>query len=196
MITCIILAAGTASRMGYCKQLLLWHKRPLVRIAAQAALDSPIDEVILVTGHKADEVSAAVNDLPIKVVFNPDFNTGQGSSLAAGIKAASEKAAAFTILLADQPLLGAPVISKLIDVYRLLLPLVLRPSYRGRPGHPVIISAKLRPELESLGGYKGARSLLAGLGDRVLDFEVDEPGVVFDIDTLDDWLKLDHHGPF
>lgn len=187
LITAVILAAGTSSRMGRCKQLLLWKGKPLVWLAAEAALASPADEVLVVTGCQAGEVKAALDPLPVKTVFNPAFATGQGSSLAAGIKAASHRASAFVVLLADQPQVTAAIVGKLIAAYQQSRPLALRPNYRGQPGHPVVISAALRPQLEALSGDKGARSLLASLGDKVMDLEIDDPGIVFDIDTPADY---------
>lgn len=188
VITAVILAAGTSSRMGCCKQLLLWKGKPLVRLAAETALASPASEVIVVTGYQASEVETALNPLPVKTVFNPAFDTGQGSSLATGIKAASDQASVFVALLADQPQVTAAIIEKLTALYQQFRPLALRPNYRGQPGHPVVMSAALRPELEALSGDKGARSLLASLGDKVMDLEVDEPAIVFDIDTPGDLM--------
>lgn len=186
VITAVILAAGTSSRMGCCKQLLPWKGKPLVRMVAEAALASPANEVVVVTGCQASEVKAALNPLPVKTVFNPNFPTGQGSSLAAGVKAASDQTAAFAILLADQPLITSAIISELVAVYRQSHLLALRPTYRGQPGHPVLISASLRPKLEALSGDQGARSLLASLGDKVTDLEMDDLAIVFDIDTPED----------
>ena len=186
MITAVLLAAGTSERMGRCKQLLFYGDKPLVRIAAEAAVAAPVDEVVVVTGCQAQKVQAALKGLPVKLVFNPAYASGQGSSLAAGVRAASPRAAALVFLLADQPLVTASLIGRLLAVYQQTWPLALRPNYRGRPGHPVIIKATRRPQLEALSGDQGACSLFASWGDQVLDLELDDPAIIFDIDTPDD----------
>ena len=186
MITVVVLAAGTSERMGRCKQLLLYGGKPLVRIAAEAAVAAPVDEVVVVTGCQARKVRAALTGLPVKLVYNPAYIDGQGGSLAAGVRAASRRAAAFVFLLADQPLVTASLIGRLLVAYRQTWPPALRPHYRGQPGHPVIIKATLRPQLEALSGDQGARPILLSLGDQVLDLEVEDPAIVFDIDTPED----------
>lgn len=187
MITAVVLAAGTSRRMGRCKQLLCYKGQPLVRIASKAACDSKADHVLVVTGFESKKVELALQGLPLKTVYNPAFLSGQGSSLAAGIKAAPQDTSAFAILVADLPHITADTVNFILSEYEARgKPLALRPLHKGKPGHPVIVNAKLRPNLESLRGEEGARAIFRTLKEGVVCLETGDPGTVLDVDTPDE----------
>lgn len=190
MISAIILAAGLSSRMGMPKQLLTLGNKTLIRIVTENVLASAADEVLVVTGHLEKEVSAAVSDLPVNIIYNPRYEQGQGASLALGVQSINEKASAFLVLMSDQPLITASLISLAIDEFMKNSCLVLRPTHKGLPGHPVVFSASMRAELEALKGDEGARQILKKLGDKVRYLPVLDEAVVFDIDTPVDFERL------
>ena len=190
MISAIILAAGMSSRMGMPKQLLTLGNKALIRVVTENVLASAVDEVLVVTGHLEKEVSAAVSDLPVKVVYNPRYEQGQGTSLALGIQSIDEKASAFLVLMSDQPLITDLLINLAIDEFMKNGCLALRPTYQGLPGHPVVFSASLRAELGDLKGDEGARQILKKLGDKVYYLPVRDEAVVFDVDTPENFERL------
>jgi molybdenum cofactor cytidylyltransferase len=191
MISAIILAAGMSSRMGRPKQLLNVGNSTLIRIVTENVLVSNVDEVIVVTGCKQKEVNAAINDLPVKVIFNPCYKAGQGTSLALGVKSISESTSAFLVFMVDQPLISASLIDMLIGEFKKRRCLVLRPVCKGLPGHPVIFSNSLSAELKDLKGDEGARQMLKKLEDKVEYFPVRDEAVIFDIDTPEDFKKFE-----
>src|SRR5262245_63501299 len=89
-IAAIILAAGSASRMGRPKQLLDWGGRPLVRVVAEHALAARLDRVLVVVGAASDAVAAALAGLPVELVENPAYAEGQSTSLRAGVARSEE----------------------------------------------------------------------------------------------------------
>jgi len=192
----VILAAGSSVRMGRPKQLLRLGDRPLLQHAVEAAMASCLDEVVLVLGHRAGEIEAALA-LPaagdLRVVVNPDPARGQSSSLRTGLHAVSPRSLAAAILLGDQPGVGAGVIDRVVAAFRQGDALAARPEYRaagGRahPGHPVLLARALWPELEKLRGDEGARTLLASRPDWLLSVALPgEPPA--DIDTPDDYQR-------
>lgn len=190
MISAIILAAGQSSRMGVPKQLLRIEDKTFIRIVAENALASSADEVVVVTGHSALEVTAALGGLPVKTVFNPGYREGQGASLALGVKETSVNSSAFLVLMADQPLITPPLIDAVISYFNRSRCLALRPVYKGLPGHPVILSSSLGGELAALEGDLGARGVLEKLGDRVCYLPVQDEAAVFDVDTPEDFERL------
>jgi molybdenum cofactor cytidylyltransferase len=97
MISAIILAAGMSKRMGRPKQLLQLGNKPLIRIVVENVLASAVDEIIVVTGCEAEGVGAAIKDLPVKITFNPDYQQGQGTSLAVGVKQLDKNTEAFLV---------------------------------------------------------------------------------------------------
>jgi len=192
MISAIILAAGTSSRMGEPKQLLPFKGLSLIRTVTRNVLASSVDEVLVVSGCKAAEVNAQVLDLPVKMVYNPDYKLGQGTTLAAGAGQINPASEFFLVFMGDQPLIDAAIIDSLIEEYRQRDCLALRPVYNGQPGHPVILDGSLLEAVKSLSGDEGARQILAGLGNRVIELPVPYPEVVLDVDTPEAYQKLSH----
>ncbi len=187
MISAIILAAGMSNRMGRPKQLLKVGSSTLIQIITENVLLSNVDELLVVTGHQQKKVSAAIKDLPVRVVFNQRYKDGQGTSLALGVKSISESATAFMVFMVDQPMISASLINMIIGEFQNRDCVALRPVYNGLPGHPVIFSSSLREELINLSGDEGARQVLKKLADRVEYIEATDEAVIFDIDTPKDF---------
>jgi molybdenum cofactor cytidylyltransferase len=185
MISAIILAAGTSSRMGRTKQLLKAGNSTLIRIVTENVLASSVDEVLVVTGYRHNEVSAAINDLPVQIIFNPRYEEGQGTSLALGVRTidVNTNISAFLVFMADQPLISASLINVLIEEFQKRSCQVLRPVCDGLPGHPVIFSYSLCAELKNLAGDEGAQQVLKRLEGKVEYLPVKDEAAIFDIDT-------------
>jgi len=190
MISAIILAAGMSSRMGFPKQLLKLGNKPLIRIVTENVLASAVDEIVVVTGCRSDEVTAAIRDLPVKNVFNPNYEQGQGSSLAAGIKAINLSTTAFLVFMCDQPLISPYIINMVIREFKERNCLALRPICRDIPGHPVMISYTLSNEFKGLKEDDGARQVLKRLGNKVEYLSVQDETVILDIDTPQSYRRL------
>lgn len=190
MITAIILAAGLSSRMGFPKQLLELGNRTLVRIVTENVLASAVDKVLVITGYRTVEVSAALKGLPVETIFNPHFKQGQGSSLTLGVKSIDVNTTAFLVFMCDQPLISTSLINTVISEFKARHSLALRPIYRGMPGHPVIFSYSLSSELEALKGDEGARQVLKKLGNKVDYLPVQDEAVILDVDTPESYERL------
>jgi molybdenum cofactor cytidylyltransferase len=189
----VVLAAGASTRMGRPKQLLPVAGRPLLQHVVDAALASSLDEVIVVLGHRADEIEAALDLVGrARAVANPDFAEGQITSLRCGVAAANAAARAVAILLGDQPSLRSEAIDDMVAAFLAAGARAARPVYTdagGRPGHPVLLAREIFHELESLRGDQGARALFAEQRPDVIEVGVaGEPPV--DIDTPEDLARL------
>jgi len=190
MISAIILAAGMSKRMGRPKQLLQLGNKPLIRIVVENVLASTVDEIIVVTGYQAGKVVEAIKDLPIKIIFNPDYRQGQGTSLAVGVKQLDKSTEFFLVFMCDQPLISPSTINTVIDEFRKRGSLALRPTYKDIPGHPVVFSSILSSNMEQLHEDEGARKVLEGLGARVDYFALQDEGIVIDIDTPESYERF------
>ncbi|HPZ43141.1 MAG TPA: molybdenum cofactor cytidylyltransferase [Bacillota bacterium] len=190
MISAIILAAGLSSRMGMPKQLLKLGGKTMVRIVTENVLASKVDEVLVVTGHREQEIRAEIGQLPVKILFNPNYVQGQGTSLALGAGAINDGTTAFLVFMADQPLITASLINMVIDEFKKRNCLALRPVYQGKPGHPVILDRALRAEAVELKGDEGLRKVLQQLGSRVEYLPVQDEAAIFDIDTPETYEKF------
>jgi molybdenum cofactor cytidylyltransferase len=157
------------------------------------AARSRLDELVVVLGHRADEISAAL-ELPshARFVVNADYGRGMGSSLRAGLRAAGADAAAAAVLLGDQ-IVGAERIDAVIAAYGSAGAPIVRPVYPapggGRvPGHPVIVSRAIWSHIEAVERDEGLRGLIAAHPEWVDEVESEAPAPR-DIDTWEDYLS-------
>lgn len=160
----------------------------MVRWSVESVLEARPDEVIVVVGHEGAAVRAALDGLDVRVVENPEWEEGIGSSLRAGISAAAVNAEAAMIVLGDQPGVEPRVIASLMNAHAEGPRAIVVPSYRGERGHPVIFAASVFPELMAVRGDRGARNVISSDRSRVtvVDFDARPP---LDVDTEDE-LRL------
>jgi molybdenum cofactor cytidylyltransferase len=183
-----VLAAGASRRMGEVNKLLLLQDGiPLVRRLVERYLDAGASRLLVVVGHEAELIRAALGDLPILFVDHVGYNEGMGSSVAAAMPHLSAmELEGFFVSPGDLPDLTVSAIQLLEARFRQTsLRQVVRPVHRGLPGHPVFFPAHWIDRLSVLRGEEGARRLI-GPGDRVL-VPIDDPGVIRDVDTPADW---------
>lgn len=175
--------------MGGGKVLLPWRGRPLVVHIAEIALASRLSDMIIVTGDRADEVSAALHDLPVQLVYNPDYRAGLSTSLKAGIAAVPTHYDGALVMLADQPLLTTETIDRMLDSFAVSDAPIIAPFAAGQRGNPVLFERALFSEFEALTGDEGARRIIAAFRDRIGKVEVD-PKMLEDIDTPEAFAAL------
>ena len=179
----IILAAGTSSRFGADNKLLFQYAgKAMVRHVAEAALATELDPVIVVTGHDAQGVRAALRGLDLEYAHNAQFADGQAGSLKTGIAAVPRQCAGAMVLLGDMPEVGAEIINQLLDAFTDETGIVV-PVHNGARGNPVILGCEHFAGLGKVSGDKGARDLLAG--ENVCTVDVASDAIVRDFDTPD-----------
>jgi molybdenum cofactor cytidylyltransferase len=183
MISGIVLAAGTGSRFGAPKQLVEVDGKPLVRHAIDALEEATVDELIVVVGHEADSVRAAIPDHVI-VVDNPRYRDGQATSLAAAFHAVNDASEAAVILLADQPGVTSGDVRELIRGFRTTRSQIVRLVFTDGPG-PALLSREIYAEAGHLHGDAGARVLMASHPEWVHEVRIERPAPP-DIDTPED----------
>jgi molybdenum cofactor cytidylyltransferase len=199
-IAAVVLAAGRSTRMGGSNKLLAEiARRPLVRIAADEALASRAKPVIVVAGHQREEVEEALAGLPVRLVHNPDFAQGLGTSLKVGIAAVPADADGAIVCLGDMPRVNAGLINRLIAAFD---PdrgaLVVVPTFEGKRGNPVLWSRRFFPDLMAIEGDVGARHLIGRYGEAVVEVPVENKMAFTDIDTPEALLgvKAEIEGAF
>ena len=183
-VDAVLLAAGLARRMGGPNKLLSrFGGVPLVRRIAGELVRSPVASIVVVTGHQADAVAAALDGLDLRIAPNPDHASGLASSLKAGLSALPSGCDGALICLADMPMIEARHIARLVDAFAAAKGrAVVRAAAGGRPGNPVILPRPLIALAHTLGGDRGARRLIEESGLPVVDVEIGEAALV-DVDT-------------
>jgi len=184
-VAAVVLAAGRSTRMGAVNKMLAEiGGKPLVRIAAEQAVASRAKPVIVVTGHEREKMESALSGLPVRLVHNPDFAEGLGTSLKAGIAAVPDEADAAIVCLGDMPQVDAALINKLISsFYPERGALVVVPSIDGRRGNPVVWSRRFFHDLMSIQGDIGARHLIGSYAEAVVEVPVTGEAALTDVDT-------------
>lgn len=182
----IVLAAGTSSRMGRNKLIENVHGKPLVRRAVDATLASRLDPVLVVTGHQAGKIGAAVAGTPVALVHNEQFDEGLSSSLRAGVAAVPPDCDGAMVLLGDMPDISPALIDRLIAAFDPARGHAACVATAGkRRGHPVLWARRFFPELMTLSGDKGAREILQAHAGQVLEIEAMDDAPLVDIDTVE-----------
>ena len=184
-VAALVLAAGRSTRMGGPNKLLAEiGGKPLVRIAAEAALASKARSVTVVTGHERERVEAALAGLPVRFAHNPDYAQGLSTSVKAGIAALPAEADGVIVCLGDMPQIDAPILDRLIAAFD---PekgaLVVVPTIEGKRGNPVVWSRRFFPELATLEGDVGARHVIASYPEAVSEVPLTGPAALTDVDT-------------
>ncbi len=186
----IVLAAGLSRRLGRPKQLLDVGGKPLIRHVVERCLASQLGAVWVVVGHEAEAVRDALDSLDVRFAFNPSFESGQASSLMAGLDAASNDADAVIVALGDQPFIEPQVIDGLIAARRYQGAVIAMASYGEDRGHPVLFGCDVFPELHDITGDQGGREVIRRYGDEVVVVPSQSARVPLDVDTEDAYALL------
>ena len=187
-ISALVLAAGLSRRSApYNKLLAHLNGQPVVRTTVNAFVEACVGEVVVVTGHEHELVQSVLRGLPVRFVFAENFADGMGCSLAAGIRSLPNAATGFMVSPGDLPGLTPTLIRQVSAAFhqhsgqRHIVPI-----HEGQRGHPVVLGAWLRPQLEALQGDVGARQLLASDVEqtRTVLLPVVDPAILHDVDYL------------
>ena len=190
----IILAAGESTRFGEPKQLLRLCGRFLLEWVLTAALDSNLDPVVLVLGCEHERIRRSLVSTTAhpkcEILVNPDYRSGQSTSLKTGILRIQHDFPSVMFLLGDQPLVDAALINLLVKRFAASEKPICVPTHRGSRGNPTLFGSSFYPQLLKLAGDIGARDLIAAHADQMLAVEIADPWIFFDIDRPPDIEKI------
>lgn len=193
VVGAVLLAAGSGSRLGNRpKSLLELGGVPLIRRQLIALSGAGVDEVVVVLGHHAEAIEAAVRDFPVTLARNPSPDDGQASSVRIGLQALAGKLDAVIVALADQPLVNAQDISALIGAFKQKRgeAAMVVPRVAGEPGNPVMFDAALRDDWLAGEANAACRRWREAHPERVDWFDTDNARFRIDIDTPEDLKRF------
>ncbi|HEY4069629.1 MAG TPA: nucleotidyltransferase family protein [Burkholderiaceae bacterium] len=192
VVGAVLLAAGAGSRLGgRPKSLLELGGVPLIRRQLIALSGAGVDELVVVLGHHADAIEAAVREFPVTLVRNPTPDDGQASSVRIGLQALAGKLDGVIVALADQPLINAQDIGALIGAFKKRGDAAMVvPRIGGEPGNPVMFEAGLRDEWLNGDANAACRRWREANPERVRWFDTDNSRYRVDIDTEQDLTRF------
>jgi len=190
-VAAILLAAGQGSRMGGGKLLLPIGDATVVERAAKSLIDVPVADLIVVVGTYGLAIKRQLSDFPARFVLNPDPSSEMAESIRCGLKIVDPASVeAFLVLPADMPLVSPETIRFLVDSLLASDKSIAVPVFQGRHGHPVVFRSSLYETVLNFRSPQGIRPLVHGDPSKVLLVEVDDEGVIADLDNWDDYRRL------
>lgn len=189
-VTALLLAAGRSRRMGAFKPLLPFGNETVIEHCIAQLRDAGIHDVIVVTGHRAEDLRQQLKDAQVSFALNPDPESEMSGSIKCGIENVGRDTKAVLIALADHPAVTSEIIKLVVDEWRRTNARLIQPAFGTRGGHPVLIDLLYRDELMRLDPKTGLRSLFDEHRNEVLRLPVVSPFVACDMDTWDDYCDL------
>lgn len=189
MISAVLLAAGESRRMGEFKQLLTLDGKTFIERCVDNLLATRVGEIVVVTGHREQDIRRAVENRPIRFAHNADYREGMSSSLKCGVRSLSKDARACLIALVDQPQISVDIFNRVIQEYETDQPLIVIPTCEGRNGHPIILDLKLKEEILSMDPAQGLRQVVHAHSSEIRRVEVAQESVLMDFDLPEDYRR-------
>jgi len=188
-VAAILLAGGESRRMGSPKPLLKWGGRTLIEYQLEQLKPPAVDRLVVVLGHRADEVRPYVHRAGAQAVINELYAEGRASSLRVGAAALPEEIEAVLVLNVDQP---RPrwVIERLVEEHRRGGNLITVPSFGGQRGHPPVLAGSLLPELREVReATQGLRAVVERHQAEVHEVPFDSEVVLLDINRPEEYER-------
>ncbi len=187
-VAAVILAAGYSSRMGFFKPIAALNGVSALERILRSMSESGVQDVLVVTGFRGDEVALLAQRSGARAVFNPRFAEGMFTSVQAGVAALPPSVGAFFLLPVDIPTVRASTMRMMLQ--HASSGGVLHPVFRGVRGHPPLIGASLVPQILNFSGSGGLRAFFDAWKAWTLEIRVADEGVLMDMDTPEDYDRL------
>ena len=184
-IAAVVLSAGESSRMGRPKALLPIEGETFIGRIVGSLKRTQVGKILVVLGHNAGPLAAAIRALPVEILINPNYQLGQLSSLQVAVLTLlpDPDCDGMLVHLVDHPYIDASLVDRMIRQFYESKKNIVVPRCRGKRGHPVLFSRRLFSELLDAPMDQGAKAVVNAHGDATLEIETDDEGIAVDIDT-------------
>jgi len=189
VIWSIILAAGESRRMGSPKMLLPFNGTTMIESVVKNVTGSDTDHTIVVLGAYSDSIIGLISNMDVTICYNDHYKDGMLSSVQCGFRNLPQEIDAVLVFQGDQPLITPEVINSLIRVYRQSVKGLVIPVCNNMRGHPLLVDKKYIGVIEQLDRNDGLRSLSVLYSDDVLEVETDDPGILRDFNTYEEYTR-------
>jgi molybdenum cofactor cytidylyltransferase len=186
-VSALLLAAGSSSRMGQTKQLLLLDEKPVIRHCIDALLAARIADIVVVVNEEYNGIVDTLRGLPLAIAVNTSHKSDMAESVKAGLSALSHSASGILICLSDHPLVRPETIEALITEHVNLPDKIVIPCYNGHRGHPSLFPKSILQDLRCGGTL---RDIIRKEPYRVVLIDTGDEGVVLDMDTPEEFQHI------
>jgi molybdenum cofactor cytidylyltransferase len=193
MIPAIVLAAGKSTRLGRQKATLPLAADTFLSRIVRTFHDAGVSDVIIVVGHLADRITSSWSSASggVRFVLNPNYESGQFSSLLAGLDALDmQTVSGALVTLVDVPLVSSATVRAVVDRYLTTHAPIVRPTRGTEHGHPVLIDRSLFDALRRADPLVGAKAIVRAHASQQGDVEIHDDGAFRDVDTVADYQRL------
>jgi len=186
-VSAILLAAGSSRRMGTVKQLLPLAGKPVIRHCLDTIIASGVEDIIVVLSSQAKETEETIRHLPVTIVFNDDPSSEMAESVRIGLRSVSVAASGVLVCLSDYPLIRADTLKALISRHGKEPVKIIVPVFKNRRGHPCLFPRHCAEEI-----FEGftLKEIVQKDIERVLSIEVQDEGILLDMDTEEDYKAI------
>jgi len=189
-VSLIILAAGRSTRFGSNKLLFEIGGKKLIERVVGTSLASKVDEVVVVVGFEREKISPILEGYQCRIVFNPEFEKGQSSSVIAGVRSVRNEADAIMILPGDMAYVSVEHINKIIEEYNAVPSSIVVACFEGKMGHPILFDRALFNEILKITEEEfGLKEVVERHRTEIRRVEVGSAEVLLDVDVPED-VKL------
>lgn len=190
-IKALVLAAGYSSRMKTNKMLLPLGDSTVIENTVRGFLQSRVDGVAVVVGNEKEKIQQVLASYPVQLIENSRFTQGMSSSVQEGIKVLDKDAELEGIMInpGDMPLIKAETVNAILEKFKESAFPIIIPVYQGKKGHPVLFAKSLFSQLLEIGGDVGAREVVRRNNEQCCFLEVNDQGILIDIDCPEEYAR-------
>lgn len=186
----IVLAAGCSRRMHSFKPFLMFGEHSALKMVINTQRDANIETIIVVTGHRGQEVADSLKGTGVLCVKNDNYLDGMYSSVLKGVRALRDGCGAFFVSPVDVPLIKSHTLSMMKEGRLAKGKGILYPVFAGRRGHPPLIDIKYKGAIQRNSGEGGLERVLQSFPEDSADVRVFDKAVLMDMDTENDYNRL------
>jgi molybdenum cofactor cytidylyltransferase len=186
-VSAILLAAGSSKRMGQPKQLLPLGNKTVIRHCFDNLVAAGIKNVVVVICRGGSEILDSMKDLPVQIVFNENPESEMAESVRIGLRALTQSFSGVLIHLSDHPLVSAATLKSIVQCHLETPDKIIIPLYKGKKGHPSFFP---KPVIDEVFVGLNLRDIINKDSSRIRFLDVDDEGVILDMDTKEDYERI------
>jgi molybdenum cofactor cytidylyltransferase len=183
----VVLAAGESRRMGRLKALLPFGPHTVIEHVLQPLLQADLAAVVVVLGHRADEIAAVLQHVPVRLLHNPQYQRGMTTSVQVALREVTPLPDAYLLALVDQPHVSLGLVQQLLATFAQTHKGLVIPTYDGKRGHPILLASTYRDEVLALGPDQGLNIVTRGHLDDTLEVPVTTDDILRDMDYPEEY---------